>query len=201
MSADVSRRSALAALAAFGAAAVLPVGAAALTDAQARDLVGRVVGEINTIINSGRSEAAMIREFERVFARYADVPVIARSVLGPAARTASPADLRAYTEAFQGYMARKYGKRFREFAGARIEVTGAQPVRTYFEVVSTARLRGQAPFEVRWRVSDRSGRDLFFDLIIEGVSMMVTERAEIGAMLDRRRGDLRAMTEDLRRAG
>jgi phospholipid transport system substrate-binding protein len=201
MSADVSRRSALAALAAFGAAAVLPGGAAALTDAQARDLVGRVVGEINGIINSGRSEAAMIREFERVFARYADVPVIARSVLGPAARTASPADLRAYTEAFQGYMARKYGKRFREFAGARIEVTGAQPVRTYFEVVSTARLRGQAPFEVRWRVSDRSGRDLFFDLIIEGVSMMVTERAEIGAMLDRRRGDLRAMTEDLRRAG
>lgn len=201
MSADLSRRSALAALSALGAAALLPGGAAALSDAQARDLVGRVVGEINAIINSGRSEAAMIREFERVFARYADVPVIARSVLGPAARSASAADLRAYTEAFQGYMARKYGKRFREFAGARIEVTGAQPVRTYYEVVSTARLRGQAPFEVRWRVSDRSGRDLFFDLIIEGVSMLVTERAEIGAMLDRRRGDLRALTEDLRRAG
>ncbi|MCX7645739.1 MAG: ABC transporter substrate-binding protein [Rhodobacteraceae bacterium] len=201
MSADLSRRSALVVLTGLGAAALLPGGAAALSDAEARDLVGRVVGEINAIINSGRSEAAMIREFERVFARYADVPVIARSVLGPAARSASAADLRAYTEAFQGYMARKYGKRFREFAGARIEVTGAQRVRTYYEVISTARLRGQAPFEVRWRVSDRSGRDLFFDLIIEGVSMLVTERAEIGAMLDRRRGDLRALTEDLRRAG
>jgi phospholipid transport system substrate-binding protein len=201
MSAETSRRSALLALAAFCAASVSGRGAAALTDAQARALVGRVVDEINTIINSGRSEAAMIREFEGVFSRYADVPVIARSVLGPAARNASAADLRAFTEAFQGYMARKYGKRFREFAGARIEVTGSQQVRTYYEVVSTARLRGQAPFEVRWRVSDRSGRDLFFDLIIEGVSMLVTERAEIGAMLDRRRGDLKGLIEDLRRAG
>ncbi|MCU0910619.1 MAG: ABC transporter substrate-binding protein [Rhodobacteraceae bacterium] len=201
MSADTTRRSLILALAAIPAAAALPGAAAALSVGQARELVDRVVGEINGVINSGRSVNAMIADFERIFARYADVPVIARSVLGPAARSASAAELAAYTEAFRGYMARKYGKRFREFAGAQIEVTGAQPVRTYFEVVSVARLRGQSPFEVRWQVSDRSGRDLFFNLIIEGVNMLAVERQEIGAMLDRRRGSLAAMTEDLRRAG
>ena len=201
MSAETTRRPLLLGLAALPAAVLLPGAAAALTVGQARDLVDRVVGEINGVINSGRPVNAMIAEFERIFARYADLPVIARSVLGPAARTASAADLAAYTEAFRGYMARKYGKRFREFAGAQIEVTGAQAVRTYFEVVSVARLRGQSPFEVRWQVSDRSGRDLFFNLIIEGVNMLAVERQEIGAMLDRRRGNLAAMTEDLRRAG
>jgi phospholipid transport system substrate-binding protein len=54
---------------------------------------------------------------------------------------------------------------------------------------------------VRWHVSDRSGRQLFFNMIIEGVNMLATERTEIGAMLDRRRGDLEAMIADLRRAG
>lgn len=175
--------------------------AAALTADRARSLVDRAVGEINAIINSGASQEAMIARFERVFSTYADVPTIARSVLGPAARTAGAAELRAYTEAFRGFMARKYGKRFREFAGAQIQVTEVQPVRSYYEVVSIARLRGQSPFEVRWRVSDRSGRDLFFDLIIEGVSMLSTERAEVQAMLDRRRGDIGALTQDLRRAG
>jgi phospholipid transport system substrate-binding protein len=197
---DLTRRGLLACIAA-GAAVSLARPAAALSVDEARALIDRVVGDINAVIGSGKSENAMLADFERIFARYADVPIIARSALGPAARTAGAAELRAYTEAFQGYIARKYGRRFREFIGGRIEVNDAHPVKTYFEVISTAHLRGEPPFEVRFLVSDRSGRDLFFNLIIEGVNMLATERTEIGAMLDRRRGDLAAMTQDLRRAG
>lgn len=200
-SSEISRRAVLAGLGALAVTLALPRSAVALTTDQARALIDRLVGEINTVINSGRSEGAMIGEFERIFSRYADVPVIARSVLGPAARTASAGELQAYTRAFQGYLARKYGKRFREFIGGQIEVRSAEPVKNFFEVVSTVRLRGQSPFEVRWQVSDRSGRDLFFNLIIEGVNMLAAERTEIGAMLDRRRGDIGALTADLQRAG
>ena len=53
--------------------------------------------------------------------------------------------------------------------------------------------KGEAPFDVRWQVSDKSGRPLFFNIIIEGVNMLATERTEIGAMLDRQGGDLDAM--------
>lgn len=196
-----SRRSIVLGLPALGTAAVLAHPAAALNVGQARALIDQLVGEVNAVINSGKAERAMYADFERIFARYADVPTIARTSLGPAARQASRAQLRAYTAAFQGYISRKYGKRFREFVGGRIEVNDARPVRNYFEVISTAHLRGQAPFEVRWLVSDRSGRDRFFNLLIEGVNMLATERTEIGAMLDRRRGDISALTADLQRAG
>ena len=114
---------------------------------------------------------------------------------------ASKADLGAYVKAFQGYISRKYGKRFREFIGGRIEVTNAKKVKSYYEVVSTARLRGQAPFEVLWHVSDKSGRNLFFNLIIEGVNMLSAERTEIGAMLDQRGGSISALAKDLQSAG
>src|SRR5690606_27833469 len=133
---------------------------------------------------SGKSEAAMIKDFERIFARYADVRYIAQSALGPAGRSAAKSDVAAYTTAFQGYIARKYGKRFREFIGGEIEVTGAHPLKSFFEVVSIARLKGQSPFDVRWHVFDKSGKDLFFNIIIEGVNMLATKRTEIGAMLD-----------------
>ncbi|NEX45981.1 MlaC/ttg2D family ABC transporter substrate-binding protein [Pseudotabrizicola algicola] len=184
-----------------GAAALaMPLSAAALTVDQASALVGRAVADVNTTINSGKSAAAMYGDFERIFSRYADVPTIARSALGPAARGASAAQLAAFTTAYQGYMARKYGARFREFIGGQIEVTGARAVKSYFEVISVARLRGQAPFDVRWHVSDRSGKDLFFNIIIEGVNMLASERTEIGAMLDRRRGDINGLIEDMKRA-
>jgi len=74
-------------------------------------------------------------------------------------------------------------------------------VKSFYEVVSTAYLRGSAPFEVRFQVSDRSGRDLFFNIIIEGVNMLASERTEIGALLDARRGNLDQLIADLRTLG
>jgi phospholipid transport system substrate-binding protein len=49
-----------------------------------------------------------------------------------------------------------------------------------------------------WHVSDRSGRHLFFNFIIEGVNMLLTERAEVGAMLDRQRRDLDKLIAEMR---
>jgi phospholipid transport system substrate-binding protein len=193
----LSRRGFAAGLAAVAALAALPLPAAALTADAAKDLVDRTVGDINGIINSGKSESGMMRDFERLFTRYADVPTIARSVLGTAARSASKGQLSSYTKAFQGYISRKYGRRFREFQGGQIDVAEARAVKSYYEVISTARLQGEAPFEVRWHVSDKSGKSLFFNIIIEGVNMLASERTEMGALLDQRGGDLDRLIADL----
>ena len=185
----------------FAAGAIflaLPKMAFALTVDGARTLVGRTVDGVNGIINSGKSESAMLKDFERLFARYADVPVIARSALGVAAKSASKAQMSAFTKSFQGYISRKYGRRFREFIGGRIEVTDAKPLKSYFEVVSVAYLQGESPFDLRWHVSDKSGKDLFFNIIIEGVNMLASERAEIGALLDQRKGNLDQLIADLK---
>ena len=54
------------------------------------------------------------------------------------------------------------------------------------------------PFEVDFLVSDRSGQPLVFNLIIEGVNMLLAERQEIGALLDRNSGNIDALIDDLR---
>jgi phospholipid transport system substrate-binding protein len=199
--AKIDRRRMIALGAAATAGAFVPAPVLALNDTQARALITRTVDDVNKAIASGKSGSALYADFERIFVKYGDVPIIARSALGVASRSASSAQMSAFTKAFQGYLARKYGKRFREFIGARFEVVGARPVKTFYEVKSTAIFRGQAPFEVLWHVSDKSGQDRFFNLVIEGVNMLASERTEIGAMLDRRRGDLNAMIEDLKKAG
>ena len=168
----------------------LPRGAWALDVVQARGLIDQVVGEVNAVISSGASEATMLTRFEALFVRYSDVPVIARSVLGPAAKQATPAQMAAFTKAFQGYISRKYGRRFREFIGGRIEVNDAHAIKSYYEVVSTAYLKGSAPFDLRWQVSDKSGKLLFFNIIIEGVNLLSSERTEVGALLDQQGGSI-----------
>lgn len=178
----------------------LPTPAFAMTEAAAKSLVDKLVAEINAVISSGQSEAAMYREFEGIFTRYADVPTIARYALGADARRANPAQMRAFTQAFQRFISVKYGRRFRDFIGGRIEVNEARAVKSFIEVRTTAILRGKAPFNVTFLVSDRSGSDRFFNMFIEGVNMLLTERTEIGAMLDRRGGNIDQMIADLRAA-
>ena len=201
MQSDFSRRSFVLTGVAAGAAAVLPLPALALSDAQAKTLVDALVADINKVIASGKSEKAMHADFERIFNRYADVPTIARYALGADARSASSAQLSRFTAEFTRYISVKYGKRFREFIGGQIEVQGAKPVKTFIEVKTLAKLRGQAPFDVTFLVSDKAGKPLFFNMFIEGINMLLTERTEIGAMLDRRKGNLDALIEDLKAAG
>ncbi len=195
------RRDFLISAAAFTGLSALPAPALAFSESQARSLIDRLVAEINRVIASGKSEAAMIREFEKIFVRYADVQIMARYALGNDARSASAAQLRAFTNAFTGYIARKYGKRFREFIGASIQVNSSRKIKSGYEIRSTAKLRGEAPFEVTFLVSDKSGQQKFFNMFIEGVNLLLTERTEIGAMLDRRGGSIDRLTADLKGLG
>lgn len=197
----MNRRQFLGAASASALVAMLPASAFALTDAQAKSLVDKAVADINKVISSGKSLNSMIKDFERIFVKYADVPVIARSALGADARTATRAQLNAYTKAFQGYIARKYGKRFEEFVGGKIEVKGARKVKSFHEVQTVAKLRGEAPFAVNFLVSDKSGKPRFFDMIIEGISLRLSEKSEIGALLDRNNGNIDGLIRDLNKAG
>ncbi|GAA4220376.1 phospholipid transport system substrate-binding protein [Sagittula marina] len=178
-----------------------PLPAWALNDSQARGLVEGLVGQVNSVIASGKSPGAMYGDFERIFRRYADTSYIAAYAMGADGRSASAAQKKAFTDAFTGYISRKYGSRFREFIGGRLEVQGVRAVKNYYEVKTMAYLKGQAPFEVTFHVSDRAGKPLMFNMFIEGINMLLTERTEVGAMLDRRRGNIDAMIADLRKAG
>lgn len=186
---------------AFGGAGLvsaLPLPAFALTAGQAQSLVENAVRDINAIIISGASVETMVRRFKDVFDAYADTAYLAAYALGNDGRSASNAQKSAFGDAFGDYLANKYGRRFNEFAGGRIEVQGTRAVNSYMEVQTLAILQGEAPFQVDFHVSDRPGRPVFFNLIIEGVNMLLSERAEIGAMLDARGGNLDRLIADIR---
>ncbi|WP_299685553.1 phospholipid-binding protein MlaC [uncultured Tateyamaria sp.] len=180
---------------------VPPLPALALNANGASRLVDGLVADINTVIASGKGENAMFRDFERIFARYSDTSYIAAYAMGVDGRRASNAQKRAFSNAFQGYISRKYGKRFREFIGGRLEVNDVKQVKTWYEVRTTAFLRGESPFNVTFHVSDRSGKPLFFNMFIEGINLLLTERTEVGALLDRNGGNIDAMISALSKAG
>ena len=163
-------------------------------------LVTKLVADINAVISSGNSEPVMVKQFEKIFKSYADVPTIARYALGNDARALSKSQMERFTKVYSVYVSHKYGRRFREFIGGKIVVQKSRPIKSFFEVETLAHLKGWEPFTVSFLVSNRSGKLLFFNMFIEGINMLLSERTEIGAMLDKRRGNINKVMEDLQKS-
>jgi len=177
------------------AAALLPLPAFALSESAATTYVQRVIDDVFGIINSGQSEARIMRQFKQVFTSYADINIIARSVLGPPFQTLNSREQSAFSDAFGNYLTDKYGRQFREFQGAEIVITRARDAGSKGVLVnSDVRQQGQSPYSLDWQVSDRSGRTKLVNLIIEGISLLSSEREEVRAMLAARRNDVGALT-------
>lgn len=195
---DPIRRSLLAGLAGAAFIGLAPPAAAQAGNAAAA-LVERLAAELTTLVNSGRSQAQIYAGFEAILARYADMPAVAGSVLGPPWRAASAGQRQQFVAAFQSYLARKYGAQFREYQNARIVVKGSRDGGRAGVLVQTTVVRpGQKDIAVDWQVSDRSGAPKVVNLVIEGVSMLANERAEIGAMLEASRGSVDGLIGQLR---
>ena len=178
-----------------GAAALLPLPALALSENAASSFVQTAIDDVLEIVNSGQSEAQVLRRFKQVFTSYADINIIARSVLGPPYRTLSSSEQRAFSDAFGSYISNKYGRQFREFRGSTITITRARDGGSKGVLVSSqVRQTGQSPYALDWQVSDRSGRTKLINLIIEGLSLLTSEREEIRGQLAARGGNVSALT-------
>ena len=169
----------------------------ALNTGQADKLISSLVKDINTIINSQKPPTFMYLDFKSVLTKYADTKIMSQKVLGIDWRRATIRQRQDFQKAFEHYLSRKYGKRFREFLGGEIIVTKSRKVNSVFEVVSIVQLEDQAPFEVRWLVANKDGTPKMFNLFIEGINVSSSEKTEIGAMLDKRRGNINKLITHL----
>lgn len=168
-----------------------PVLGRAAPAGRAEALVADIAGELAALLRAGRSGAQLVADFERILARFGDMPVVAASVLGPPWRGASAGQKQAFVGAFQSYLARKYARQLADFQGADVAVVRVRDAGKSGVLVETAVTRpGRERFVVEWQVSERGGSPKVVNLIFEGVSMLTNERAEIGSMLEAAGGDL-----------
>tara|TARA_Y100000746_G_scaffold231377_1_gene245061 strand:- start:132 stop:743 length:612 start_codon:yes stop_codon:yes gene_type:complete len=165
---------------------------------KAEDLIRSISYEVNKVISSGLDEETVILELEDIFKKYADTNIMALTTLGATRRIASPAQLKEFKEAFQIYFLNKYARRFRELRDGKISIISSREVRSSVEVKTRIRLIDWAPFEVIWLVSERSGEVKIFNIIIDGINLLSSERTEIGVMLDNRKGNIDVLSSDLR---
>jgi len=94
-----------------------------------------------------------------------------------------------------------YASRFGEYNGETFEVVSHRvDGKSDFLVNSFVKgLSGGAPLKIDWRVRNKDGNMKVIDVIVEGVSMTLTQRSDFASVIQRGGGDVEALLEHLRK--
>ncbi len=143
--------------------------------------------------------AERTKRFRVLFTESFDVPKIGRFALGNAWRTANAADREAYLSAFEDFIVASYATRFADYGGETIRVIGSRPLEDGEAAVGTQFVRAQGePIRVDWRLAPDGQNWKIIDVVIEGVSMAITQRDDFNATVQRNGGRVGPLIELLR---
>lgn len=128
-----------------------------------------------------------------------DVPLIARFVMGRYWRVASEAERAEYLQLFEDFIVATYSQRFGEYAGENLKVvnTRAQPDGDTWVLSDLMRPSGP-PVKVEWRLRREGSSFKIIDVVVEGVSMSITQRDDFSATIQRAGGKVDALLAQLR---
>ena len=130
-----------------------------------------------------------LTRFRQLFQADFDGPGIARFVLGRYWRSASEEEQQEYLKLFENYVVFVYGTRLSNFNGEAFKVRGSRTDESG-TIVSTDIISpgGEPPIKIDWRLIADNGAFKINDVVIEGISMMVTQRSEFASVIQRHGG-------------
>jgi phospholipid transport system substrate-binding protein len=142
---------------------------------------------------------AAVPQFRQLFSASFDVPTVGRFVLGRYWNVATPAQQQEYLALFEDLVVETYARRFSGYSGESFEVLGSRPEGDNDVMVHTRIVRPEGPpVAVSWRTRERGGRPKIIDVVVEGISMLVTQRNEFAAVIQRNGGRIDALLDALR---
>ncbi len=174
------------------AAGLLPIGwqvsRAAPSVQDARALIEQVSAKVLAILSD---QAMTDRQKFDALVKLLDGPIdlnlVARLILGRHWRTVDEAQRQEYLALFREYALANLAAKLHLYRGQSFEVTGARVVSEQDALVTSRILsNGEPPLQVDWRLRERDGgAPVTIDLIVEGVSLIVTLRSEFASVIER----------------
>jgi len=152
---------------------------------KAQVFVDKVAGDVLALVkNEALPIADKKAKLNQVFVDVVDVPYVAKFVLGRHWRTAAPAQQDAYLSAYGPFLINNYVARLTKYTGQTYKITDARADGDAY-VVSMHLLDPKGPpILVDYRVrQDVKTTFKVIDIIVEGVSLLATQRSEFNSVV------------------
>ncbi len=163
--------------------------------------VQSTVNRASEALNNKYSKEEKIKKLKSIASETVDIKGIGRYTLGPYRKEISDNQLIEYENLFREYFLKSFASRLAEYSNPEIEVTSKKKVNKNYTMVSSILVATEKRPEVKieWRIFTKNPDNLKIrDLIIEGLSLVRTQKEEFSSIIQSNDGDINALFSTLK---
>jgi phospholipid transport system substrate-binding protein len=141
------------------------------------------------------------QRFSELLKQGFDMHWIGQFVLGRNWNLATPEQRAEYLGLFEGIIVYSYSKRFNDYSGHQVRVDGHELGKRNYVFVKSRIFdpaRAGSGINVTWRLMPKAESFKIVDLVIEGVSMGISQRNEYNSVIQRNGGKIGALIKAMR---
>ncbi len=161
-----------------------------------KDLAKQGIGFLE---DQSMTEEKRKEEFRNVLKNNFDMKTIGRFALGRYWKTSTSAEKDEYLKLFEEMVVDVYSRRFSDYNGEGFSVLSARAQGTSDSIVSSQIIPASgSKISVEWRVREKNGTLKIIDIMVEGVSMSLTQRSDFASVIQRGGGNIDILLDHLR---
>ena len=175
----------------FLAVIVMLIGismSAIASEKSAKTFVDSLGSKVITIITDAKlSDDNKEIKLSKMFRDSVDFEWIGNFVLGKHKRKASDEQKTQYIKAYKNFIVASYTKRFKDYSGEVFEIKSTRTEGKNKYLITTEIVRsGEANVLVNYKVKQVGADYKVYDIIVEGISLITTQRSEFNAVITRK---------------
>jgi len=153
---------------------------------------------ITLLTNKDISTEERATEFAEIFHTKFNVKSIGKFVLGRYWKQASDDQKKRFLDLFSAVMVNTYATRFEGYTSQKFEVTGSRTEEDGgITVISEVLPPEGQPIRVDWKLFEKNDELRIYDVLLDGISMSITQRSEYGAVIQQDNGDIDSLLQAL----
>ena len=163
--------------------------------------VQSTVNRASEALNNKFSKEEKIAKLKAIAKETVDITGIGFYTLGSHRRNITEDQKKEYKNLFEQYFLKSFASRLAEYSNPEIEVTAKEKLNENYTMVSSILVSTELRPEVKvnWRVYTKNpDNPLIRDLIIEGLSLVRTQKEEFSSIIQSNDGDINALFSTLK---
>jgi phospholipid transport system substrate-binding protein len=169
------------------------------TDGAEKFIVSLADDAISSLTSKSLTEKERQKQFRVLLNSYFDINGIGKWALGRYWRKTSKSERSEYLVLFENLIVSTYANRFSQYTKEKLTVKGSSSRGKFALVKSQINGGKEKPIRIEWRVTFPDGNYKIFDIVVEGVSMVRTQRSEFSSVIRRNGGKISVLLAALRK--
>lgn len=175
-------------------------GANAVDNSKPAEAFMGQIGEkvITLLTDKSISDQERANQFREILETRFNVKAIGKFVLGRYWKQASNEEKERFLELFKETTVASYATRFTDYTSERFDILGSRPeadggVTVFSQIVRP----GNQVIPIDWKIFEKNGEMRIYDVILEGISMGITQRSEYASVIQHGGGKLQSLNDAL----